>query len=78
MNKWHKDCGGKIVNQMPLQEGVGFKKAGYCLKCDDFPIVEEDIIFEVGDGKYERLMKDNSWKVMTIDELPEKLERETE
>ena len=71
--KWHKNCGGKIVYQKPLQEDLGFGKAGYCLKCEQFPIFQEDILFKVEKG-YERLMENDRWEILTIEDLKEDLE----
>ena len=45
--KTHKDCGGTVVYREP-HAPTHFAYAGYCLKCEAFPISEEDIIFEDG------------------------------
>ena len=71
--KWHKKCGGKVVYREPSEKGAGFKQAGYCLKCDEFPILQEDIIFKLEDGKFERLTKDK-WEVLEYKDLPETLD----
>jgi len=43
--KIHKDCGGTVVYREPYAP-THFSYAGYCLKCEAFPIPQEDIIFE--------------------------------
>ncbi len=75
--KWHKNCGGKVVYQKPIEEGVGFKQVGFCKKCEDFPIVEEDIIFHVNGMLYERFYEtpyESSWRITTKSRLKEVLE----
>jgi hypothetical protein len=41
--KIHRDCGGIVVYREP-DSPTWFAYAGYCLKCEAFPIYEEDII----------------------------------
>jgi len=43
--KFHKGCGGKVVYREP-NSPTYYSYAGYCLRCEAFPIPEEDIIFE--------------------------------
>ena len=43
--KIHRDCGGTVVYREPYAP-THFAYAGYCLKCQAFPIPEEDIIFQ--------------------------------
>ena len=72
--KWHKNCGGRVVYREPDQIKAGFGEAGFCLKCDAFPIVQEDIIFKLElSGKYERLTN-NEWKIFRREDLPETLD----
>ena len=73
VEKWHKNCGGKVVYREPSQIGVGFEKAGFCFKCDAYPLSEEEIIFKLEDGKFERFTKDK-WEIKEYKELPETLE----
>lgn len=74
--KWHKNCGGKVVYREPEQEGVGFERAGFCLKCEAFPIVQEDIIFKINANVYERFYDDKfpSWRITTKGKLKEVLD----
>lgn len=74
--KWHKNCGGQVVYQKP-KEKTSFKQAGFCKKCDAFPIVQEDIIFHLGGMAYERYedkSKFPSWRITTKGRLKEVLE----
>ena len=73
--KWHKDCGGKVMYQKPLEKGVGFEQARFCLKCDVFPLIQEEIIFEIGHDKFERF-DDNiqEWRIVSKKTLSENLE----
>jgi len=74
-NKWHKNCGGKVVYQKPIEEGVGFEQAGLCLKCDAFPITEENIIFELNEKEVERFYEDTKlWWRIKKEELSENLD----
>jgi hypothetical protein len=43
--KFHRNCGGIVVYREP-DAPTHFAYAGYCLKCEAFPISDEDIIFE--------------------------------
>jgi hypothetical protein len=43
--KIHKNCGGKVVYREP-DSPTYYSYAGYCLRCEQFPISEEDIVFE--------------------------------
>lgn len=72
--KWHKYCGGKVVYQEPPFKTY-FEFGGYCLKCEEFPILEEDIIFKIDDNKYEKFI-DNTigWKIYKKKELEEILD----
>jgi len=75
--KWHKDCGGKVVYQKPIEKGVGFEQAGLCLKCNAFPIVEEDIIFEIDKDKVEKFYgnkKTPLWSIVNKKDISEKLD----
>lgn len=72
--KWHKHCGGKVVYREPSTIGVGFGQAGFCLKCDAYPIVEEDIIFKLKDDLFERLNDKKIWKVLKYKDLSEVLD----
>ena len=73
-NKWHKNCGGKVVYQKPIEKGVGFEQAGLCLKCDEFPILQEDIIFEIDDNRVERLYEESKeWRIVQKEDIPENL-----
>ena len=72
---WHKNCGGKVKYQKPLKEGVGFDEAGFCLKCEAFPISQEDIIFHVGGMVYEKFFdKFQNWKIVSKNQISETLE----
>lgn len=51
--KWHKNCGGVVRYQRILDRSAHSSRAGFCLKCKDFPITEEDIMFELEDGLIE-------------------------
>jgi hypothetical protein len=75
-DKWHKNCGGKVVYQKPLFENTTFDKAGFCLRCKQFPIDQEDIIFKV-EGGYERLMYNGKWDILTLENIQEELEGTT-
>ena len=77
--KWHRSCGGKVVYREPSEKGVGFEQAGYCLKCDAYPIKEENIIFKLENGMFERLnedkyMNEDKWEILEYNDLPEKLD----
>ena len=73
--KWHKNCGGKIVYQKPIEKGVGFEQAGLCLKCDAFPILQEDIIFEIDDNRVERFYEEiKLWCVIVKEAISENLD----
>ena len=54
MKMWHKNCGGKVKYQKPLYD-TNFEQAGFCLTCEQFPIAEEDIIFEQEIEKFKRI-----------------------
>ena len=72
---WHKNCGGKVKYQKPLQDDAGFEQAGFCLKCEAFPIVQENIIFKVGGLVYERFYdKSQNWKIISKNHIKETLE----
>jgi len=77
VNKWHKGCGGVVMYQKPLEKGVSFEEAGFCKKCEEFPISQEDIIFEIDEGKVERFYDNKeikSWKIVLKEDIPEVLE----
>lgn len=75
VRKWHKNCGGKVMYQKPMEKGVGFKEAGKCLKCNFFPILEEDIIFEVDEKKVEIMNeREKKWNIAFKHHLKEVLE----
>lgn len=73
-NKWHKVCGGKVV----YREGTSqdhFEFAGMCLKCNEYPIIEEDIIFEIDKDNVERFYNEfDKWNIVSKQEICEKLE----
>jgi len=74
-HKWHKECGGKVVYQKPIEKGVWFEQAGLCLKCEAFPLVEEEIIFEIDQNKVERFYEDcQEWRILSKKTISEKLE----
>lgn len=74
--KWHKKCGGKVVYREPEKEGAGFEQAGMCLKCDSFPIYEENIIFKISEEKVERFYEDTKlWWIVKKEEIPENLDK---
>lgn len=76
-NKWHKDCGGKVVYQKPIEKGVGFEQAGECQKCLEYPLLEEEIIFEIDKDHVERFYGEKAtqgWKIVNKGILKEKLE----
>ncbi|KKM95876.1 hypothetical protein LCGC14_1183740 [marine sediment metagenome] len=74
-SKWHKNCGGKVVYQKPIERGVGFEQAGLCLKCDEFPILQEDIIFEIDDNSVERLYEEfKEWRIIKKEDISESLD----
>ena len=77
-NKWHKNCGGVVMYQKPLEKGVSFEEAGFCKKCKEFPIVEENIIFDVGapEGVERFYENDQKWKIVLKEDIPEVLESE--
>lgn len=54
-NKWHINCGGIVVYQEVI--GKTYDQAGKCLACDEECISEENIIFLLENGKYERYDK---------------------
>lgn len=73
--KWHKNCGGKVVYQKPIEKGVGFKQAGMCLKCDAFPILQEDIIFEIDKKRVERFYDESKkWRIVQKEAISENLD----
>lgn len=77
VNKWHKGCGGVVMYQKPLEKGVGFREAGFCKKCEAFPILEEEIIFEASPNGVERFYDNKeikSWKMVLKTDIPEMLE----
>lgn len=75
-SKWHKICGRKVVYREPSYKGAGFGQAGFCIKCGSFPIVEEDIIFEIDDNTVERFYEEiKLWCVMKKEKIPEDLEK---
>jgi len=75
-NKWHKNCGGKVVYQKPIERGVGYEQAGLCLKCDGFPILQEDIIFEIDDNRVERLYEESKeWRIIQKEAISENLDK---
>lgn len=43
--KVHRNCGGTVVYREPYAP-THYAYAGYCLKCEAFPIPDEDIIFK--------------------------------
>jgi len=44
VKKTHRGCGGEIVYREAINQH--YDQAGYCLKCEMFPIAEEDIDFK--------------------------------
>ena len=73
--KWHKDCGGIVRYQKPMFD-AHFKKAGFCIKCESFPLMTEDIIFEIDNQKVERFYdnKENpGWRIINRNQIKEKL-----
>ena len=54
---------------------MGFEQAGLCLKCDAFPILQEDIIFEIDDNRVERFYeKSKEWQIVSKEVISENLE----
>jgi len=43
--KVHRNCGGTVIYREPYAPTY-YSYAGYCLKCEAFPIPEENIIFK--------------------------------
>jgi hypothetical protein len=73
-NKWHKKCGGKVVYQKPLKNGE-FEQAGFCLKCNAFPLIQEEIIFEIDQDKVEKFHKrSQEWHIISRKSISENLE----
>ena len=73
--KWHKNCGGTVVYREGLPED-NFGHAGFCLKCDAFPLLQEEIIFQLENGKYERLNdKDKKWEILDRNQLKENIKQ---
>ena len=55
---------------------MGFEQAGLCLKCDAFPIVEENIIFEIDNNRVEKLYGNKEtpfWSIVFKKDISEKL-----
>lgn len=75
VNKWHRNCGGVVMYQKPMEKDVGFEQAGKCVKCRAFPITEENIIFEIDEKKVEIMSeKERRWITVFKHHLKEKLE----
>lgn len=54
---------------------MGFEQAGLCLKCDAFPILQEDIIFEIDDNRIERFYEEiKLWCVVEKEAISENLD----
>lgn len=74
--KWHKGCGGKVVYREALP-GNHFEFAGFCLKCEAYPLYEEDIIFEKSHNRVERFYSNKEtqgWIIVSKREIPEVLD----
>ena len=50
-----------------------FEEAGFCLKCEAFPLFVEEIIFEIDDQKVERFYDNKEWKIVNKNQIKEKL-----
>ena len=50
-----------------------FEEAGFCLKCESFPLLEEEIIFEIDDQKVERFYDNEEWRIVQKNQIKEKL-----
>ena len=54
---------------------MGFEQAGLCLKCDAFPIPQEDIIFEIDDNRVERFYEEiKLWCIIVKEAISENLD----
>lgn len=74
--KWHKNCGGIVKYQKPMFD-TSFEQAGFCIKCESFPLTQEEIIFEVDDQKVERFYDNKetpSWRIVNKNQLKETIE----
>lgn len=72
---WHKNCGGEVKYQKPLEDNAGFDQGGLCLKCEAFPIIQQNIIFHVGGMAYEKFFdKHQNWKIVSKNQISETLE----
>lgn len=67
-DKWHKGCGGKVIHQKPMYP-ASFKKAGYCLSCEKFPLTEEEIIYKVKDGF--EILFGKAWIILSEEQIKE-------
>ena len=50
-----------------------FEEAGVCIKYESFPLLEEEIIFEIDDRKVERFYDNKEWKIVNKNQIKEKL-----
>lgn len=78
VKKWHVGCGGRVLNKEPLNVTY-FATAGECQKCNEYPLSEEDLIFEISTEKVEiftgkKELKTWKWEIIYKSELKEKLE----
>ena len=73
--KFHRSCGGVVVYRESHNPDFHFSYAGFCLKCEGYPIVQKNIIFQLENGKFERLNKEKKeWEILIFEELPENLD----
>ena len=70
--KWHKNCGGVVKYQKPMSD-AHFGQAGFCIKCESFPLTQEEIIFEIDDQKVERFFDNKEWRIVNKNQIKEKL-----
>ena len=70
--KWHKDCGGIVKYQKPMYD-THFEEAGFCTKCEAFPLFVEEIIFEIDEQKVERFYDNKEWRIVDKNQIKEKL-----
>jgi len=72
--KWHVNCGGIVKYQKPMFN-AHFGQAGFCTKCETFPLLQEEIMFEIDDQNIELFddNKNSGWKIINKNQLEEKL-----